>query len=80
MISCPHDVIGYTHEPGAYKLWGQFRTADGAVVTVPFSSTPTRFGTWNVHGGLEYLRLGAERTRAPGENQVVGAVGIGFSY
>jgi Cu+-exporting ATPase len=23
-------------EPGAYKLWGQFRTADGQVVTVPF--------------------------------------------
>jgi Cu+-exporting ATPase len=26
-------------EPGAYKLWGQFRTADGDVVTVPFVVT-----------------------------------------
>ena len=50
------------------------------VVTVPFSSSPTRFGTWNVHGGVEYLRLAAERTQLFGENQVVGSVGIGFSY
>jgi hypothetical protein len=50
------------------------------VVTVPFSSAPTRFGTWNVHGGVEYLRLGAERTQGLGENQVVGSIGIGFTY
>jgi hypothetical protein len=49
------------------------------VVTVPFTGEPTRFGTWNVHGGVEYLRLG-DRNRAFGENQVVGSVGIGFSY
>jgi hypothetical protein len=60
------------------ETFGYFSLA--AVVTVPFSSTPTRFGTWNVHGGLEYLRLGAERTRGLGENQLVGAAGIGFSY
>ena len=23
--------------PGAYQLWGQFRTADGDVLTVPFT-------------------------------------------
>jgi hypothetical protein len=49
------------------------------VVTVPFTGEPTRFGTWNVHGGVEYLRLG-DRNQAFGENQVVGSVGIGFSY
>ena len=49
------------------------------VVTVPFTGEPTRFGTWNVHGGVEYLRLG-DRNQAFGENQVVSSVGIGFSY
>ena len=49
------------------------------VVTVPFTSMPTKFGTWNVHGGVEYQRLG-DRNQALGENQVIGTVGIGFSY
>jgi hypothetical protein len=49
------------------------------IATVPFTSAPTRFGTWNVHGGVEYLRLG-DRNRGFGENQVIGSIGIGFSY
>jgi hypothetical protein len=49
------------------------------VVTVPFTSAPTKFGTWNVHGGVEYLRLG-DRNQGFGENQVIGSVGLGFSY
>jgi hypothetical protein len=49
------------------------------LVTVPFTSAPTRLGTWNVHGGVEYLRLG-ERNQLLGEHQVVGSLGIGFSY
>jgi hypothetical protein len=60
------------------ETFGFFSLA--GIVTVPFSGSPTRFGTWNVHGGIEYLRLGAERTQLFGENQVVGSVGIGFSY
>lgn len=51
----------------------------GAIVTVPFTEEPTRFGSWNVHGGVEYLRLG-DRNQSFGENQVIGSVGIGFSY
>jgi hypothetical protein len=50
------------------------------ILTLPFSSQPTRFGVWNVHGGVEYLRLVADRTRGFGDNQIVGSVGIGFSY
>ena len=50
------------------------------VVTVPFTSTATRFGTWNVHGGVEYLRLG-DRNRVDGDaNEMIGSIGIGFSY
>jgi hypothetical protein len=50
-----------------------------AIATVPFTSEPGRFGSWNVHGGVEYLRLG-DRNQAFGENQVIGSIGIGFSY
>jgi hypothetical protein len=49
------------------------------LVTVPFTTSPTTFGAWNVHGGVEYQRLG-ERNQAFGENQVIATVGIGFSY
>jgi len=48
-------------------------------VTVPFTSTPTRFGVWNLHGGVEFLKLG-DRNQAFGETNVIGSVGIGFSY
>ena len=49
------------------------------LVTVPFTSAPTRVGTWNVHGGIEYLRLG-DRNQGFGKNQVAGSLGIGFTY
>jgi hypothetical protein len=59
------------------ERFGFFSVA--AIATVPFTSGPSRFGTWNVHGGVEYLRLGV-RNQGFGENQVIGSVGIGFSY
>ncbi len=59
------------------ETFGFFSLA--GIVTVPFTSMPTTFGTWNVHGGIEYLRLG-ERNQTFGANNVIGSVGIGFSY
>ena len=67
----------YYETLGGDETFGFFSLA--AVATVPFTSAPTRLGTWNVHGGVEYLRLG-DRNQALGENQVVGSIGIGFSY
>ena len=66
-----------TFEPEGDETFGFFSIA--GIATVPFTSMPTDFGTWNVHGGVEYLRLG-ERNRLFGANQVIGSVGIGFSY
>jgi hypothetical protein len=66
-----------TFEPEGDETFGFFSIA--GIVTVPFTSMPTSFGSWNVHGGVEYLRLG-ERNQGLGENQVIGSVGIGFSY
>jgi hypothetical protein len=63
--------------------------------TVPFSPKPTRFGNWNVHGGIEWLTLGDMATYAnqqpafygapitPGgglSNEFVVSVGVSFSY
>jgi hypothetical protein len=60
------------------------------IVTVPFSTMPTRFGTWNVHGGVEYQRLGErnglildainDATGETEQDQFIISVGIGFSY
>jgi hypothetical protein len=49
------------------------------VATVPLGRGPTRFGSWNVHGGVEHLRLGG-RNRLFGETDRIASVGIGFSY
>jgi hypothetical protein len=58
----------------------------GALVTVPFSSAPTKFGTWNLHGGVNYLALGdgtksfnVKDGTAEG-GQVIASIGIGMSY
>jgi hypothetical protein len=58
----------------------------GALVTVPFSSAPTTFGTWNLHGGVNYLALG-DGTKSfnvkdgtPEGGQVIFSIGIGMSY
>ena len=60
-------------------------------VSIPFTAMPTKFGTWNVHGGVEYQRLGERNglaldaisdspTGEPEKNQYIFTVGIGFSY
>jgi hypothetical protein len=51
------------------------------LVTVPVSSMPTRFGTWNVRGGIEFVRLGDRNEAILGaRSEVIGSIGIGLSY
>jgi hypothetical protein len=51
------------------------------VVTVPFTSAPGRFGSWNIHGGVEFLMLGDRNEAVFGDSShVIGSVGIGLSY
>jgi hypothetical protein len=49
------------------------------IVTVPIGRAPGRFGSWNLHGGAEYLRLG-DRNQAFGETDLIVSAGIGLSY
>jgi hypothetical protein len=59
--------------------FGYFSVA--GVVTVPFSSAPTSFGSWNVHGGVEFLMLGDRNEAFFGDSShVIGSIGIGLSY
>jgi hypothetical protein len=60
------------------ERFGYFSIA--GIATMPFTSMPTRFGTWNVHGGVEYLRLDDRNSFAYGKNQAIYSIGIGFSY
>jgi len=60
------------------ETFGYFSVA--GIATVPLTGMPTRFGTWNVHGGAEYQRLGDRNSFAFGRNQAIYSIGIGFSY
>jgi hypothetical protein len=51
------------------------------VVAVPLSSMSSRFGTWNVHGGVEFVSLGDRNEAILGaRSKVIGSIGIGLSY
>ena len=59
----------------------------GGLLTFPLSKVNTRFGSWNIHGGGDYLALGdtteAFNVNADGEthsSEFIGIFGIGLSY
>jgi hypothetical protein len=58
----------------------------GVLFTVPFTGVPSRFGSWNLHGGVDFLALG-DGTKSfnvkdgePEGSQVIWSIGIGMSY
>jgi hypothetical protein len=59
--------------------FGYFSIA--GLVTVPVGGT-TRFGAWNVHGGVEFQGLGetAKFFHGGDASRVIGSVGVGFTY
>ena len=59
----------------------------GALVTVPLTGVPSRFGTWNVHFGGDYFALGdtaeafnIDKDGDTSRHQVVGMIGFGVTY
>lgn len=69
---------GYYELAGRDHTFGYFSTA--GIVTVPLGAR-TKFGAWNVHGGVEYQALG-EMTKALNDgdgSEVIGSIGIGWS-
>ena len=69
----------YYELEGEDNKFGFFSIA--GIVTVPLGGTGS-FGAWNVHGGVEYQKLGTTTEFFNGgeSNQVIGSFGIGFSY
>jgi hypothetical protein len=59
--------------------FGYFSVA--GLVTVPLGPT-TRFGAWNLHGGVEVQALGDTTKAFNGgdSSRVIGSIGVGFSY
>lgn len=68
-----YELDGADHRFGFLSLAG--------IVTVPLGAT-TRFGGWNVHGGVEFQKLGDATAAFNGgdHKKVLGSIGIGFSY
>ena len=67
-----YELAGTDHRFGFVSVAG--------IVTLPFA-TSTRAGSWNVHGGVEYQRLGTT-TKAFNNgdaSKTIASVGIGFS-
>jgi hypothetical protein len=60
------------------ETFGFFSVAGTLTKTI---SSGGSFGSWNVHGGAEYMLLGDRNAVVLGsDSKVVGSVGIGFSY
>jgi hypothetical protein len=69
----------YYELAGVDNKFGYFSIA--AIGTVPLGGT-TNFGAWNLHGGVEYQRLGTTTQAFNGgeKNQIIGSIGLGFTY
>jgi hypothetical protein len=54
----------------------------GALFTIPLSGVPSKFGSWNLHGGVNFLGFGdTTKTFNDGDSgQVIGSIGIGLTY
>jgi hypothetical protein len=61
------------------NAFGYFSVA--GLVTVPLGR-PSKFGTWNLHGGVEIQALGDTTKALNGGDgsRVIGSIGLGFSY
>lgn len=73
-------VKDYYELGGEDKKFGFFDI--GGLITIPLSGAPSRFGSWNLHGGVDVLALG-DTTKAFNKDKaskVVGLVGIGVTY
>lgn len=73
----------YYEGPDGDNKFGFFDV--GGLITVPLKGIPSRFGAWNIHGGVDFLFLGdgTKFVDSEGElkdNKIVGLFGIGVGY
>jgi hypothetical protein len=69
-----YELNGEDHSFGFFDI--------GGLVTLPIAAIPSSFGTWNIHGGVDFLAFGdttKEFNQGDG-SKVVGLIGIGVTY
>jgi hypothetical protein len=82
-VSIGLSLKNYYEANGKDNKFGFFDV--GGMITLPLLGVPARFGSWNIHGRVDYLRLG-DGTMAIGlgtgtkKNKAVMMGGIGLSY
>jgi hypothetical protein len=78
-IKVGFSLSDYYELAGEDNKFGFFSVA--AIGTIPLGGQ-TKAGTWNLHGGVEYQALGTTTQALNGgeSSQVIGSIGIGFSY
>jgi uncharacterized protein (TIGR02001 family) len=69
-----YEVLGTDHQFGFLSVAG--------IVTVPLGNSASKFGSWNLHGGVEFQKLGDATAFFNGgdRSKVIASVGLGFSY
>ena len=70
----------YYESSGVDHKFGWFDV--GALVTIPLTGVATKFGSWNIHGGLDVMALG-DTTKAINQGEsskVVALFGVGLAY
>jgi hypothetical protein len=72
-LSDYYEVAGVDNRFGFLSVAG--------IVTVPLGST-TKYGSWNLHGGAEFQKVGDNTAILNGgkRSRVMGSIGVGFSY
>jgi hypothetical protein len=64
-----------------YAIVARELAADPGIGQVPLGAT-SKYGSWNIHGGAEYQRLGTNTASFNGgdRHRVIGSIGMGFAY
>jgi hypothetical protein len=75
-------LSNYYETPGTFEDEGFGYFSVAATATVPLTGVPSSFGSWNLHAGLEFQKLGDSLTVFNNGEDTKGIVsaGIGFSY
>jgi len=70
----------YYEFDGSDNAFGYFDA--GVLFTVPLSGVASQFGSWNIHGGVNFLGFGdgTKGFNNDDSSQVIGSFGIGMSY
>ena len=73
-------LSNYYEGPDGDSTFGFFDI--GAQLALPLKGIPSKFGSWNIHGGVDFLFLGDTTKLLNDDNtsKVVGLFGIGLSY